>query len=146
MVQCKISDKQIVLGDSYFNSVRSAMQTMKQYGRHYVGILKTSYAKFPAKFINNKMKDAPTGSYLLLTTYHEGVYLCALGYKFSKKEKVLMFVFMRGAGTTNTEGTYYYQRRNNPFGNVYDKIVECLEIADTYFTYCGAIDHHNKQR
>ena len=57
-----------------------------------------------------------------------------------------MFVFTRGAGTTTTEGIHYYQRRNDPFGNVYDKIVQRPEVADTYFMYCGAIGHHNKQR
>ena len=92
------------------------------------------------------MKDTPTGSHILLSTYHEGFYLCALGYKFSKKEKVSMFVFTRGAGTTSTEGTHFYQRGNDPFGNVYNKIVEHLEVTDTYFTYCGVIDHHNKER
>ena len=107
---------------------------MKRYKRHYVGIVKTSHSKFPSKYIANKMKDAPTGSHILASTYHEGVYLCALGYKISKKEKVSMFVFTRGASTTSTEGTHYYQQRNCPFGNVYDKIVECPEVADTYCT------------
>ena len=134
MIQCEISDKQLVLGDSYFSSFHSAIHTMKRYGRHYIGIVKTSHAKFPFKYISEKMKNAPTGSHLLLTTYHEGVYLCALGYKFSKREKVSMFVFTRGAGTTSTEGTHYYQRRNDPFGNVYDKVVEHPEVAGTYFT------------
>ena len=119
---------------------------MLRCGRHYVGIVETSHSKFPSKYIADKMKDAPTGPHILLRTYHEGVYLCALGYKFSKREKVSMFIFTRGAGTTSTEGTHYFQRRNDPFGNVYDKIVERPEVADTYFTYCGAIDHHNKQR
>ena len=146
MVQCKISDKQIVLGDSYFSSVRSAVQTMKRYGRHYVGIVKTSHTKFPKTYIQDVMKDAPTGAHVLLTIFHEGVYLCALGYKFSKKEKVSMFIFTRGADTTKTTDAHYYQRRNDPFGNVYDKIVERPEIANTYFTYCGAIDSHNNLR
>ena len=145
-VQCEISDKQLVLGDSYFSSVRTAIQTMKKYGRHYVGIVKTAHAKFPKSYIQNMMKTAPTGAHILLTTFHEGVYLCALGYKFSKKEKVAMMIFTRGAGTTKTTDSHYYQRRNDPFGNVYDKVVERPEIAHTYFTYCGAIDYHNKQR
>ena len=93
---------------------RDAIQTMKHYGHHNVGLVKTSHGKFLSKFIANKMKDAPTGLHLLLTTYHEGVYLCALGYKFSKKEKVSMFIFTRGAGTTSKEGKHYYQRRINP--------------------------------
>ncbi len=146
MVQCEISDKQLVLGDSYFSSVKTAIQTMKKYGRHYVGIVKTAHAKFPKAYIQNIMKKAPTGAHILLTTFHEGVYLCALGYKFSKKEKVSMMIFTRGAGTTKTTDSHYYQRRNDPFGNVYDKVVERPEIAHTYFTYCGAIDYHNKQR
>ena len=57
-----------------------------------------------------------------------------------------MFVFTRGVGTTSTQDNFYYQRRNDPYGNLYDKIVEHPEIADTYFTYSGAIDSHNKLR
>ena len=55
-----------------------------------------------------------------------------------------MIVFTRGAGTTRTTDAYYYQRRNDPFGNVCNKIVESPEISNTYFTYWGTIDFHNK--
>ena len=91
------------------------------------------------------MKEAPTYSHILLITYHEGVYLCTFGYKFSNKEKVTMFVFTRGTFTTSADGTHYYQQRNDPFKNVYDIIIKCPEVVDTYFMYCGAIDHHNNQ-
>ena len=91
------------------------------------------------------MKEAPTCSHTFLITYHEEVYLCIFGYKFSKKEKVSMFVFTRDTFTTSTDGTHYCQQRNDPFKNVYDIIIKCPEVVNTYFMYCGAIDHHNNQ-
>ena len=91
------------------------------------------------------MQNAPTGAHILLTTFDEGVYLCALGYKFSKKEKVTMFLFTRGACTTYTKGNHYFQRRNDEHGNVYKKCVERPEMAHTYSTHCGVIDFHNQQ-
>ena len=91
--------------------------------------MKTAHAKFPKAYIQNIMKTVPTGAHILLTTFHEGVYLCALGYTFSKKEKVSMMIFTRGACTAKTIDSHYYQRRNDPFGNVYDKVVKCPEIA-----------------
>ena len=90
------------------------------------------------------MKNAPAGAFLLLTSKFEGVYLCALGYKDNKSEKVSTFIFTRGAGTTNTKGSHYFQCKNDEYGNVYDKCVEWPEAAHTYFTHAGAIDKHNR--
>ena len=55
-------------------------------------------------------------------------------------------MFTRDTGTAKTTDAHYYQRRNDPFGNVYNKIVEHSQIANTYLTYCSAIDSHNKQQ
>ena len=87
MVQCGISNKQLVLGDSYFSSMMSATQMMKRWGHHFIWIVKTSHAKFQSKYISNKMKDAPTGSHILLTMYHERVYLCPLGLQVCQERK-----------------------------------------------------------
>ena len=54
-------------------------------------------------------------------------------------------IFTRGTGTTRFTDAHYYQRRNNPFGNTYNKIVKCPGIANIYFTNCSKIDFHNKQ-
>ena len=88
---------------------------MNRYGCHYVGVVKTAHAKFPKAYISDVMQDAPTGAHILLTMYHEGVYLCALGYKFSKKEKVTMFIFTRGAPLKS---------------NYFDKRVDCRCVSD----------------
>ena len=38
---------------------------------------------YPKEFLKERMKNAPAGAQLLLTTKHKGVYLCALGYKYN---------------------------------------------------------------
>ena len=106
--QCKISDNQLVIGDSFFSSLQSATKSMKKYGRHYLGIVKQAHAKYPKVFLKHNMKNAPTGAFLLLTSKFEGVYLCALGYKYNKSDKVSKFIFTRGAGTLTNKilGTF----------------------------------------
>ena len=49
-----------------------------------------------------------------------------------------------GGSTMKITESHYYQRRNDPFWNIYDKVVESSEVADTYFTYFSVIDNHNK--
>lgn len=144
--QCEVSDKQVVVGDSFFSSVQSATESMKLFGRHYIGVVKQAYSKFPKDFLKETMKNAPAGAQLLLTTKHEGVYLCALGYKYSRSGKVTCFIFTRGAGTTNTYGSHYFQRKTDTFGNVYDRCVERPQVAHTFFEHAGVIDEHNKIR
>ena len=53
-------------------------------------------------YIQNVMKDTATDAHVLLTTFHNGVHLCAWNDKFSKKEKVSMMVVTRDTGTTKT--------------------------------------------
>ncbi len=96
--QCKLSDKQLVIGDSFFSSVQSAStKSMKKYGRHYLGIVKQAHAKNPKVFLKDSIKNVPADAFLLLTSKFEGVYLCALGYKvrrfllsFLPEEQVLL--------------------------------------------------------
>ena len=145
MVQYEISDRQLVIGASYFGSMMTAIYTKKRYGKHYINIVRTIHANIPEIYIQNVMKEAPTGAHILLTTFHEGVYLCTLGYKVSEGNKIPMMIFMRGTGTTRTNDAHYYQRRYDPFGNIDTKIVEYSEIRNTYYTYCRTKDFHNKQ-
>jgi len=145
-VQCENSDKQIILGDAYFSSVKTAVSTMTLYGRHYVGVVKNCHSKFPKKFLTETLSEAPAGSHMLLSTKHDGVYICALGYKYVKSRKPIMLVFTRGAGTSFSENTPYFVRKNDSYGNVYEKAVERPQIADKYFKACNTIDVHNNKR
>ena len=56
------------------------------------------------------------------------------------KRYFLNFLQPPGAGRTKTTESQYYQRRNDPFGNVYDKVVERLEIAHIlYLLLCDRL-------
>ncbi len=98
-VQCENSEKQIILGDAYFSSVKSAVLTMTLYGRHYAGVVKNCHSKFPKKFLTETLSEAPVGAHMLLSTNHDRVYICALGYKYVKSRKPIVLVFTHGAGT-----------------------------------------------
>ncbi len=38
--QCKISNKQLVIGDSFSSSIQAATESMRKHGRHYLGVVK----------------------------------------------------------------------------------------------------------
>ncbi len=57
--QCEVSDKQVVIGDSFFSSVQTATESMKLFGRHYVGVVKQAYSKYPKDFLKETMNNAP---------------------------------------------------------------------------------------
>lgn len=44
-------DKQLILGDSYVSSVKTAAVTMNLYGRYYVGAIKNVLPSFPEDFL-----------------------------------------------------------------------------------------------
>lgn len=68
---------------------------------------------------------------ILLNMFHDGNYLlCVMGWKFSKIEKVFVFVFT--------------QHRNDTSGNVYNKVMGHPEIARIYLQHTGVIGYHKK--
>ena len=94
----------VYLGDSWFALVECAAQLFLRCNALFIGIVKTNHARYPKKFLENKMKDWPPGSHLLLESTYKGVNLFACGYKYNKKN--CCFIFTKGSGHTQ-EGQCY---------------------------------------
>jgi len=77
---------------------QAAIQASKR-GHHFIGVVKTSHARFPKQFLEEHLKDKSAGSRLVLTTKLEGVDLVAMGYKYNKR-KVIHFIATAGAANT----------------------------------------------
>ena len=85
---------QTYLGDSWFSSVETALE-MALRGYHYIGVIKTAHSGYPKLFLEEKMKNYPAGSHLVLEiTTKEEVELLAIGYKYNKR-KIMMFICTR---------------------------------------------------
>ena len=135
---------QIFLGDSWFSSIQAAAEVCRR-NAHYIGIVKTGFATFPKLFLEEKMKEWPGGSHLVMESQHpDGFQLLAIGYKYNSK-KVVSFVATKGCGDTEA-GIPYEARWKDDNGNTVVRDVKRPEIVSKYFTKCNSIDVHNKNR
>ena len=107
--------------------------------------MKTGHARYPKAFLEEKMKEWPGGSHLVLeTTTPEGVKLFAVGYKYCKK-KCLCFLFTEGASWTE-QGEPYKARFQDNNGNSMIRDVLRPACCSHYFKISNVIDVHNQQR
>ena len=117
-----------------------------EYGHHCVMAVKTAHARFPQKYLNEKMKDFPGGTWIVLegTCGRTGQKLVAIGYKYNSK-KVLHFVTTHGAGST-TKGKPYKMKYNDQYGNVCYRDVPRPAIISRNFEHSNCVDVHNQMR
>ena len=81
----EVYKKKLYIGDSWFGSVRS-VEAVAEAGDHAVMIVKTNHGRYPKAWLEEKMKDFPGGTWIVLQgKTKKGVYLLAIGYKYSKK-------------------------------------------------------------
>jgi hypothetical protein len=107
--------------------------------------VKTAYATYPKKFLEDTMKIWPGGSYLVLeATDPEGIGLIAVGYKYNST-KAMCFVATQGAGHT-MPGKEYLARWKDENNNTCVRKVFRPDIIAKYFKDCNVIDVHNQNR
>jgi hypothetical protein len=132
-------------GDSWFGSVKSAAAVGKK-GDHACMIVKTAHSRCPKKWLEEKMKDFPGGTWIVLEgrASPEGVDLVCLGYKYNKK-KVLTFVLTRGCGST-APGKPYEAKFPDQYGNICYRDVARPTVLSSFFESSNAVDRHNQAR
>ena len=144
----KTADKpsEIVLGDSWFGSVKAA-SALSEAGFESILQIKTNHALFPKKEIEGVLATAPGGTSMVLRGVHpvSGVELLAVGYKYNKKT-VLSFVISANAGSTENSKKPYEMKWTDNVGNVNVRMVERPEVISFYFEHCNIVDVHNHFR
>jgi hypothetical protein len=135
----------IVLGDSWFASVNTAEQLALKCNSRFVGVVKTAHGRYPKLFLEQKMKNWPAGSHLVLEgTTLTGVRLLAIGYKYNKR-KVLCFIATATAGHTE-QGEPYKAKWIGDNGEKFMKTVPRPDVIARYFRFSNGIDKHNHAR
>ena len=129
--------------DAWFGSI-PAVVAASQNNCNLVCVVKTAHRQYPKKFLEEKMKDWPPGSNLVLKSKLHGVNLVAVGYKYSRK-KVLCFLYNEGAGTIQP-GKPYMAKWKDKFGNTNSKLVPRPDVISRYFSDSNVIDVHNQSR
>jgi len=135
----------LYFADSWFGSVKSASNVGKT-GNHCCVVIKTAHSRSPKFWLEEKMKDFPGGTWIVLEgkPEKEGIDLICVGYKYNKK-RVLTFVLTRGAGSTKA-GEPYQARFPDKYGNVCVRHVMRPAIIAQYFQFSNCVDLHNQSR
>ena len=139
----QVSRKQIIIGDSWFGSVKAAVKLGKA-NMEFIGNIKGSYHSFPKDYIMNTLRNESAGTSILLTATVDGVELQAIGWKFNKKS-TQMFVATKYAGSIRN-GTPYIQKFPDEFGNVFQREVPRPAVLSTYYACANTVDKHNHVR
>lgn len=101
MEEAQDGDITVVAGvrcDAWFGSVKAAT-ALGQKGYKAVLQVKTGHGLFPKKFIEDTLKDAPGGIWIVLQSTFQGIPLIAIGYCYST-HTTLHFVTTKDAGCT----------------------------------------------
>jgi hypothetical protein len=135
--------KRDVKGDSWFGHVRLA-DNFGQQGIRAMLQIKTGHALYPAKFMEEKLKEAPGGCCITMKGKGpSGTDLLAIGYTYNSK-RVLKFVATSDAGSTKA-GTPYDMK----FCDLYNNVCVCVcrvdrpAIVSQLFGDSNCIDSHN---
>jgi len=134
--------KHCIQDDAWFGSVCTANE-VGVHG-HEGGFQVKQYASlFPKAFIEEALKDAPGGVYIVLEgTTRDEVKLVAIGYRYSRKT-IPFFVLTENAGRTDA-GTPYEMKYTDSYGNVCARSVDRPDIISKFFQSSNIIDTHNQ--
>jgi hypothetical protein len=110
-----------------------------------IGVVKTNYACYPKKFIEETMQEWPPGSHIVLETKTpEGIDLLAVGYKYNKRT-VTCFLTTKDAGHTGP-GVSYEAKWKDDNNNTCKKDIPRPYVVAKYFSENNGIDLHNQSR
>ena len=105
--------------------------------------VKTNHRLVPKDEVEEKMKNWPGGSHLVMQTITpRGVTLYIIGYKYNKKTTTI-FIFTENAGTTEP-GDPYVVKFMDESGARQTRHVNRPHIISSYFAIANVIDVHNQ--
>ena len=135
--------KATVKGDAWFGSVKCAV-ALSQRGRAFVGQIKSNHSLFPKDYIEDKLKDAPGGTHIVLKATYQEVDIIAVGYRYSSK-KTLHFILTSDGGST-TPGEPYEMKFTDTYGNIHVRDVDRPDVISCFFKDSNCVDKHNQAR
>jgi hypothetical protein len=133
--------------DDGYDYIIDRDQAQNPNGHELIAAVKTNSSWFPKAAIEEKMRDWPSGSYLVLEccTPNTNVNLVAIGYKYSG-QKVLLFIATKNAGSTIPGTKPYIAKFPDKYGNICERKVPRPEVVSIYFEDSNVIDSHNHCR
>jgi hypothetical protein len=136
--------KRGVKGDSWFGHVRLS-DNFGQQGIRDVLQIKTGHPLYPAKFMEEKLKEAPGGCWITMKgKAPRGTDQLAIRYKYNIK-RVLKFVASSDAGSKKA-GTPYDMKFCDSYKNVCVRKFDRPAIVSQFVDDSNCIDSHNHVR
>ena len=143
----------LIVADSAFASVKSAVALKVKNGLYFHGLVKTAHRRFPKKYLN-EVKIDTRGGHVALETSDESVDLRAVTWNDGKKDKKTGMIvrknFVASCGTTLAASTAHRKRRwrigADGRSEDYFVTVPRPQIVQEYFDGAAKIDIHNHFR
>ena len=128
----------IVTGDSWFASVKTAVQ-LRKHGLYFLGPVKTAHRKYPIEALKTRC-PAERGGHVTATSTDDKVDLLAVGWRDRS-----VHIFVGTCGTT-IPGQAARKRRIDDDGHVFYKTVKRSKLVEKYRNGAPALDIHNHRR
>ena len=141
----------LIVADSAFASVKSAVALRNLLGLYFHGLVKTAHSKFPKKYLNEVGIDR-RGGHVICTAKEDGVDLRAITWNDGKKAKdgTIMRKNIVATCGTSLPGVAHKKRRwrvdEDGRSTYYFHSVPRPHITTTYFDNAQMIDVHNHKR
>lgn len=138
----------IVVGDSAFGSVQTAVELRKK-GTFFIGMVKTARRMFPKKYLQQVFM-ANRGDTLVVSAVKSGVELMAIAWnepgKPGKQRKTLIATCSTTLPAPPVQRIRYRKDEETGEMEAYLKEIPICEAGMIYFGNAAAIDHFNRVR
>lgn len=133
----------VLVADSAFASVQTAVELRKRMGIHFIGLVKTATRAFPMSYLNEQ-PQLPRGEFVALKAQVDGVDLKAVSWHDRKRKHIIST-----CGTT-LRGTAHKKKRwrnlNSGRTEYFTVEVPRPQVVAHYFDAAQTIDVHNHLR
>ena len=136
----------VVVGDSWFASVRAARALPLLFDVRFIGNVKTAHAGFPIEALRFTLATMDRGEHVVMWEMEDEdgrdvwTGLWALGWHDHHYK-----TFITNTGT-DSDGEPAKKKRNKTNGSTYFKSVQRPTVLENYYSACGKIDAHNRFR
>lgn len=124
------SSGRVVVGDSWFGSVKSAVQLMRKHGLYSILLVKTAHKLYPKEMLNERKIER--GEWNVASAVLDDMKLVAVRFKDLKDKQFI------STCSTSTNGE---PRQTHSHG-----VIQRPKVAVEYLKYSSGIDIHNHVR
>jgi hypothetical protein len=138
----------LVVGDSYFASVKTAIHLHKVLGLRFIGVVKTATRGYPMEYLGIVPLVGGKGSRKGVLSCHEGTQLLAFVWVDRDRRYFIATAGSLKDGAPIERFRWTQVDRDTPNAEPQRIAINVPqpEAAELYYSACGKIDQHNRKR